>query len=180
MEATEVPTENTQEEIHHHAEHSQDKWVMRVALSSAIFVTFAAIASLLAAHNADEAMLEQIRASDQWSFYQAKSIKNTVIKTKTDLFSAMGKTPAEADLKKIEEYNGELEEIKKQAEEKEHTSRHHLAIHGFLSRAVTMFQVAIAVSAIAVLSRRKQFWYVSILVSLWGLVLFIQGLVARA
>ena len=37
--------------------------------------SLAAIAALLAGHAANEALLEQIKASDQWSYYQSKSIK---------------------------------------------------------------------------------------------------------
>ena len=178
METPEVPTEQTTEDIHHHAEHAQDRWIMRVALSSAIYVTFAAIASLLASHNADEAMLEQIKSSDHWAFYQAKSIKISILKSKDEVLKSFGKEIPETDTKKIEEYNGELAEIKKLAEEKEAESQKHLKVHGYLSRAVTLFQVAIAISAIAVLSRKRAFWFISIALSLFGLLHFLQGLLA--
>src|ERR1700732_1079727 len=87
MEDPEVPTEHLHEEIHHHAEHSRESWILAVALSSALLAGFAAISALMAGHHANEAMLAQIESSDQWSYYQAKSIKQAQMATKIDLLS---------------------------------------------------------------------------------------------
>jgi hypothetical protein len=54
-----------------------------VALSTAILAVLAAIASLLSGEHANEAMMNQIEASDQWGHYQAKSIKAAVLDAKT-------------------------------------------------------------------------------------------------
>ena len=75
MEAPEVPTEHLHEEIHHHVEHSRESWILGVALSSALLAALAAVAALMAGHHANEAMLSQIESSDQWSYFEAKSIK---------------------------------------------------------------------------------------------------------
>src|ERR1700682_5014336 len=74
MEEAEVPLENLQEHVHHTAEHSGEQWISWVALSTAILAVLAAIAGLLSGKHANEAMMSQIEASDQWSYYQAKSI----------------------------------------------------------------------------------------------------------
>ena len=83
MEELEDPTESLHEHIHegaHHAEvEGKNKWIIYVALTTAIIAVFSAITSLIAAHHADESMLSQIHASDQWAYYQAKSIKLTVV-----------------------------------------------------------------------------------------------------
>ena len=47
MEEAEVPLESVQEHIHHRAEHSGERWISWVALSTAILAVFAAIAGLL-------------------------------------------------------------------------------------------------------------------------------------
>ena len=52
---------------------------MMVALTAALLSVLAAITALFASHYANEAMIEQIQASDQWSFYQAKGIKSVVL-----------------------------------------------------------------------------------------------------
>jgi hypothetical protein len=86
MERPEVPLEQSQEDIAHHAHHATEKWILGVALTAAFLAVLAAITSLMAEHHANEAMLDQIRSSDKWSFYQAKSIKANLFNTKIDCF----------------------------------------------------------------------------------------------
>ena len=45
-----------------------------------------------------------------------------------------------------------------------------------LARAVTVFQVTIAIGAIAVLTKRRRFWLFSLLTGTIGTGFFIQGL----
>src|SRR6201987_1388105 len=97
MEEPEVPTEHLHEHIHEHAEHSTERWILGVALSSALLAAFAAVASLMAGHNANEAVIAQIESSDQWSYYQSKSIKEAQLAGKLDLLAALDKPVADAD-----------------------------------------------------------------------------------
>ena len=85
MEEAEVPLEGLQEHVHHSAEHSDAAWISWVALSTAILAVLAAIAGLLSGKHANEAMMSQIEASDQWGYYQAKSIKASVLDAKMSL-----------------------------------------------------------------------------------------------
>ena len=93
MESPEVPLESSQEEITHHAVHAGgERWIMGVALTAAVLAVCAAIASLMAEHYANEAMIEQVQCSDQWNFYQAKGIKASVLMTKMELRRELGKS----------------------------------------------------------------------------------------
>src|ERR1043165_2062531 len=94
MEEAEVPLEHLHEEIHHRAEHGGEKWISWVALSTAILAVLAAIAGLLSGSHANEAMMSQIQASDQWGYYQAKSVKAAVLDAKMSL---AGTAPNEQD-----------------------------------------------------------------------------------
>jgi sensor domain CHASE-containing protein len=178
MEAPEVPLERTQEDMHHHAEASRERWVMGVALTAAVLAVLAAISSLLAEHHANEAMIEQIRASDQWNYYQAKSIKANLLASKIVLLEALGKKIDEQDVKKAERYEDEQKEIQEKAEEMEKVSKSHLDMHTVFARGVTMFQVAIAIGAISVLTKRRQFWYASIAFGAAGLLFLVLGFFA--
>ena len=55
-----------------------------------------------------------------------------------------------------------MEEIKKEAEAKEAESASHMKHHVTLARSVTLFQIAIALSAIAVLTKKRPLWLVSL------------------
>jgi len=170
-EEIEVPTEHLHEQLEHSAHSSQESWIMMVALTAALLSVLAAITGLFAGHYANEAMLEQIQASDQWAFYQAKGIKSAVLESKIDLLKQMGKDANDKDVKNAERYKDEQSEIKKEATEKQEGSALHLIKHNALSKGVTLFQIAIAICAISALTRKKWLWYSSILLGIAGVIL---------
>jgi hypothetical protein len=184
MEEIEVPTEHLQEKIHeevhgegHHAAGPRDKWLGRVALSSALLAVLAAVSALLAGDHANEAMVNQIRASDQWNYYQAKGIKEAIAATKSEILKGLGKELPPEDKAKTEKYRADKERIKDDAEFREKKSENHLQHHVIFARAVTMFQVAIGIAAISVLTRKRRFWFVGLGFSLIGIIFLVQGLV---
>ncbi len=178
-EEIEVPTEHLHETIHEAAEGHHlhmGGFNMQVALSTAILAVVAAVSALLAGHAANEAVLEQIQASDKWNFYQAKSIKESVLSTKLALIVALGKTIEGKDTQKALEYKTDMEEIKKEAEAKEAESGKHMHEHVVLARAVTLFQIAIALAAVAVLTKKRPLWLASLALGVIGAFFFVGGL----
>lgn len=170
MESPEVPIENVQEHIHEHARHAPDRFNMGVALSTALLAALAAIASLLAGSQANEAMALQIESSDTWAFYQAKSIKSVILTTKNELLIAVGKAPNEKDVKKLSEYEAGKNDLEYEAKTKQGEAHVHLARHETLSLSVTFFQLAIALSAITILTKMRFFWLGSLILGLVGLI----------
>jgi hypothetical protein len=117
----------------------------------------------------------QIESANQWSYFQSKSIKEAQLKSKMELLDALGKPTAEADKNKAAEYAHDKEKIQKRAEELGTESKHFLHTHHILARSVTMFQIAIAIGAIAVLTKRQAFWFVSLAFGALGIVFVIQA-----
>ncbi|HWB93900.1 MAG TPA: DUF4337 domain-containing protein [Puia sp.] len=205
-EEIEIPTEHLHEQIQEGAEEKKQRWTLYLALSTAFMAVFAAVAGLLAGHHANEALIERVKASDQWNFYQSKNLKQEIavntdkilqavapkqpIRAGSNAVVAAGKlgvhpagegsaaaTSSEGDHSKdIVRYDKEKEEIKKQAEEDEKASDAHLAKHVPLSSAVTAFQIAIAISAIAVLTRRKALWYAGLVLMAAGIYFLAMGI----
>ena len=175
MEETEVPLEHLHERVQETAEHSGERWISWVALSTAILAVFAAIAGLLSGKHANEAMMSQIEASDQWNYYQAKSIKASVLDAKMSLAGA----PNESDQSKRDRYEKEQEEIKSDAEHKEAAAKSNFHKHEVFAGGVTMFQIAIAIAAISALTKKRHFWMVSLIFGAVGCVFLILAAVAR-
>src|SRR6478672_6928462 len=175
MEEAEVPLEHLHEHIHHTAEHSGAAWISQVALSTAILAVLAAIAGLLSGKHANEAMMSQIQASDQWGYYQAKSIKAAVLEAKTTL----AETATEKDKEKAAQYQEEQAEIKKEAEHKEVEAKSNFHKHEVFARGVTMFQIAIAIAAISALTKRRRYWIVSMILGGIGCVFLVLGWIAH-
>jgi len=175
MEGPEVPLEHLHEEIHHHAEHGGASWISGVALSTAILAVLAAIAGLLSGMHANEAMMAQIQASDQWGYFQAKSIKAAILEAKTTLASEQ----TDRDKEKAAQYQEEQAEIKREADHKETEAKANFHKHEVLARSVTMFQIAIAIAAISALTKKRRFWFVSLVFGLAGTVFLALGFLAH-
>src|SRR6201990_177087 len=150
MEEAEVPLEHLHEQAHETAKHSGEAWISWVALSTALLAVLAAIASLLSGEHANEAMMNQIEASDQWSYYQAKSIKAAVLDAKMTLTAEA----TEKDKEKAAKYQKNQPEIRKEAKHKEVEAKSNFHQHEIFARAVTMFQISIAIAAISALTKR--------------------------
>ncbi len=157
MSEIEVPLENTQEHLLHASVHGGDSLINTGALLSAVFAVFAAITALFAGHFSNEALIQQIKASDQWSYYQAKGVKSSLQELRLDLNKQADGAEAETIKKKIEKYKSEQEEIQEKASHHQESGEQYLHWHERLAMAVTFFQVAIGIVAIGVLTRKKTF-----------------------
>ncbi len=167
--------EESNEHAHHILSEGKEKWVLYVALTTAVIAVLAAIAGLLAGDHADEAMLAQIRSSDQWAFYEAKSIKSELIASSNKMIVAMGKVPAQQDSAKINANKAEQAKIMQEAKDAQKESDEHVARHKILARAVTLFQIAIAIGAISIITKRKALWLASVGFASIGIIFLLQG-----
>ncbi len=182
MDEIEVPLEQTQEHLQHaslHGSHHDDggsgpSLINLGAVLSAILAVFAAICALLAGHYSNEAMIEQIKSSDQWSYYQAKGIKGALQEFRLEINANQSEGKVAKIEEKIEKYKKDQEQIQEIAKEREETSEKFLRWHERLAMAVTFFQVAIAVIAIGVLTRKRFFFYMGAGSGLIGLTAFVS------
>ena len=179
-EGPEVETERLHETIHEELEHEGGSFLKRIALTTAILAAFAAIASLRAGATVNEALVLkteatrlQAEASDQWSYYQAKGIKAATAEAARTSWLAIAKEPPAEYGEKQKRYGEEQKEIEKKAREKEKERdekskeadellHHH---HGF-ANTVALFQVAIALGAVAALTKSRPVWAASLLLGL--------------
>lgn len=160
-------TESLHEKINDEAKEKKEaqRWSLWVAVSTALFAVLAAISSLFAGHYSNEALIDQIKASDLWTYYQAKSIKLEIVNhsAKTDSAKTIQLTHDEKD-------------IQNQAREKETSSAYLLQKHVTLSKAVTLFQIAIAISAISIVTSKRFLWFMAVIISLAAIIFFVSGL----
>ena len=174
MDEIEVPNEHLHESIHEKVEeerkHNEKGWSMYVAISTALMAVLAAVSSLLAGHHSNESLVDQIKASDQWSYYQAKGIKADIKK-----LALPGNPSVAAD---IERYTKEQESIKKSAEILQESSGSHLETEKKFAMAVTFFQIAIAIAAISILSKKKFLWIGSLFIGSAGLFFLLYGIIS--
>jgi uncharacterized protein DUF4337 len=190
----EVGVDKLHEQAHEKAREKRGgaPWLQWLALSTALFAVLAAIASLKSGQLANESLLSmneatlrQAQASDAWSYYQAKGIKQVTRDTEADI---LGVSHASTDAitrarTEAERYKAEGEDIQKEArrleqEQKElaEKSRQDLERHHKFAYVVTMLQVAIGLSAIAALIERRSIWVIALLAGAVGIGLLLYSI----
>ncbi len=155
----------------------------QVAIFTALLATVGAIVSFFGGDTQNKAMLfkneavlRKTEASNQWNYYQAKSMKQNL----AEFASAMAMDPkvAEKYAGEARRYSGEKEAIKKDAEALEAKSKeandhseHALHPHHFLAISMTLLQIAIALASITVLTEKRWLLYGAGLAAFTGALL---------
>ena len=146
------------EELSEHAEHAKEPFERTVAVSMAIIAAGLAIVSVLGHIFANEELLAQQKASDQWAYYQAKSIRRYNSDIARDIFKSLSTDSAGMAGKyagNVEKYEKEGEEIQGEAKKLEAESR----LYG--RRAVRMhagevfLEIGIVFASLAILTKRR-------------------------
>jgi len=185
-EEPEIETENLHEAIKEELEREGGSFLKQISLTTAILAILAAIASLQAGDTVNTALVLktdatrlQSLASDQWNYYQAKGIKAAIQEASLSAWLASGKEPPARFTEKIGRYGAEQKEIQDKAKEKERErdeklleSDHFLHRHHGFANAVVLFQVSIALGAVAALTRSRLVWFGSLAAGGTGIVFF--------
>ncbi|MFM8610444.1 MAG: DUF4337 domain-containing protein [Burkholderiaceae bacterium] len=156
---------------HGHEDEAQKRQTNRIAMFTAIIATVGAIFAYMggatqanAGLYKNNAALKKTAASNQWNYFQAKSTKQSLAELSRDLAT----NPAEKDKyqTKIDRYEkekndikGEAEKLEAQATDWDKRSDEQMHQHHRWAQATTALQVAIALAAIALLTRKKWLEY---------------------
>ena len=172
------------------AEEKKDPWLNYLALATVILAVCATLSTFKGGGFSTRSVMSQTQASDQWSYYQAKSIKSYLYemqKEKLEMeLKALGTKAAQPVLeaygkkieeygKKIAKYDGEKADIQKEAKRFEKVrddAQKHAQAFGI---AVIFLQIAILLSSIAALVKKKVVWLLGLAVGIVGIVYFING-----
>lgn len=154
-------------EIEHAAQHgAKDPFANRVAVTTAVLATVGAMFAYMGGAtqaNAtlfkNNAAIKKTEASDQWNYYQAKSSKQGLAELAQVIVADDQK---ERYRKEAARYKDEKEAIKKDADKLEAEARSwdgksdaQLHVHHRWAQATTALQISIALSAIALLTRKS-------------------------
>jgi hypothetical protein len=184
-EEIEFDTDKLRETIDHEIERSDGRLLRFVALTTAIFAAVTAVVSLHAGSTVNEALVLkseatqlQARASDQWAYYQAKGIKGAIASSAASAYAASGRAtpdslrsiPARyaADQVSIQ---AEARKLEAERDAKSVEADALLAAHHHLAFAVALLQVAIALGAVAALTRQRIALGISALSGVAGIIL---------
>ena len=175
-------------EAHEHAEHAEhaahehDPFIARVSLTVAVLAVLAAAAGSLetveggrAITQSSEAVLAQDKATDSWNEYQADSLKRHMY----EIASVAGGPKADEYAKEIGKDREGQSKAREKAEDAEkdrdarlkesalHEERHH-----WLTGAATLIEIGIALSTVAIITKRRPFWFGAMGLGVIGMALF--------
>jgi len=154
----------------------RDGWTKYVSLTMVCIAVLAAIATLKGGgfstrtlKEMNEATFNQTQASDQWSYFEAKSIKQNLYEIELDHLSAAADAAAVAKMKaKVDKYDkdkADITALAKKFEAARDAARQTATIAAEHSRqmglAITLFQIAIALGAMCLIVKKKPLWIVS-------------------
>ncbi len=156
-------------------EKKERKSLNLIGLSTAILSTLAAIAAMQGGYFANEGMLAQIKSSDSWTQYQAKSTKQHIEAANVTLLKALQKPIPVATTGAIAKLGIEQKEIQKEAQKLQVEAKEDLEHHELFARSVAALQVGISLGAIAALTRKQLVWYIGLGISAIGIGFMIAG-----
>ncbi len=168
-----------------------EAWVGGVALSTAVIAVFAAVTTLYVGKFSSRAVLFKAEESNQWAYFQAKSIKGHTYEIQRDrlemeILGAGGRF-APAAARKYEEtlsaykanvarYEKEKAEIKEKAESLGREGKIAQERAGDFGYGLIFLQISIMLSSVAALTRKKPLWYFGLASVLGGLFFFLDGI----
>ena len=175
-------------EAHEHAEHAEhaahehDPFISRVSITIAILAVMAAGAGSLetveggrAITQSSEAVLAQDKATDSWNEYQADSLKRHMY----EIASGSGGPKAAEYQKEIgndregqAKARDKAEEAEKDRDMRLRESAVHEERHHWLTGAATLIEIGIALSTVAIITRRRTFWFSALGLGAAGAALF--------
>jgi hypothetical protein len=165
------------EEVEEHIHHAKEPFDKLVAGTMAGVAATLAIVSVFGQHFNTENLLRQQQSSDQWAFYQAKNIRHYVAGATRDLLTQAKAEPKSIEkyAKDFEKYKTEMEPISKKAEELQKESEAAGERAESFHMGEVFLEIGIVLSSLAILTKRKAFFYGGSGASAIGLVLAVKA-----
>ncbi len=151
-------------------DHASGGMINQIAMYTAIIATVGAIFSYMggatqanAGLYKNNAAIKKTEASNQWNFFQAKSTKQSLAELARDLAPEDKKAAYQAKVERYEKEKGEIKVVADKLEadgaQWDKQSDEQMHQHHRWAQATTVLQVAIAMAAIALLTKKKWLEY---------------------
>jgi hypothetical protein len=165
-----------------HAAHEANPFISKVSITVAALAVMAAAAGSLetveggrAITESSEAVLAQDQATDAWNEYQADSLKRHIY----DIAADNGGAHAQDYKKDSTDQRTAQDKSRKSAEDFEKERDAHRAAsamlenrHHWLTGSATLIEIGIALSTVAIITKRTPFWYGAMGLGAVGAALF--------
>ena len=174
-------------ELHEHAEHAREHPDLApITITMAVLAVLVATVSLLGHRTHTEEIILQNKVTDQWAYYQAKNIRRHNDELFADLTAVVASKDAEAAAKLHEKYRAEADRYKDEQKELDAKARELEKDAERTRRKADRFdlgevflEVALVITSITLLSGRRIFWHLGLLMATAGIVLSASAWIVR-
>jgi len=173
------------------AAEKKERWLTYMAITTILIAVAATLSTFKGGGYSTRSLLNQTKASDQWAFFQSKSIKSYIYDLRTEnlelLVATLEKQKGNEALaikykgmiedytQKVKKYEEEKEVINKEAKNFE-SLRDECKMHSDkFGIGVIFLQISILLSSIATLSKKKFVWICSLFLGVIGIFYFVDG-----
>jgi hypothetical protein len=176
------------QEMHEHAEDShRDPSLLPVSFTMSVLAVLVAVVTLFAHRAHTEEVVAQIQATDTWAEYQAVNTRRHTYEVFGDFMEITPpKDPVQAEKardrfrQQAERYDKRREELRGQAEKLETEVRHDERRADRFDFGEALLEVALVITSITLLTRRRSFWYLGSAIALAGIAVAATGMLLRA
>ena len=172
------------QEMHERAEESlRHPSLLPVSFTMAVLAVLVALVTLLAHRSHTHEVVSQIKATDTWSEYQAVNTRRHSYEAFADFIDTLPSKDAVQAQKQRErfkqqaaQYDKRRQELRTQAEELEAEVNHEARRADRFDFGEALLEVALVITSITLLTRRRSFWYLGSAVAVVGMVVAATGL----
>jgi hypothetical protein len=173
------------------AEEKKEKWMTYMAITTILIAVAATLSTFKGGGFSTRSLLNQTLASDQWAFFQSKSIKRDLYDSRRENLeiqvASLEKQKGNESLiekynvliadyaQKVKTYDTEKEAISKEATNFQNIREESKKHSGKFGIAVIFLQISILLSSIATLSKKKFVWISGLILGVIGILYFIDG-----
>jgi hypothetical protein len=171
------------QELQEHAEHGHNNPSLApVSLTMAVLAVLVAVVTLLGHRAHTDEVVQQAKSSDQWSYYQAKNIRAHEDDLFSELAAIINSNDAGGVTKFREKYSQEAERYKHDKDEIQNEAR---KLEGEVATerrradrydlAEVFLEIGLVITSITMLSGRRIFWHLGIVLSIVGIAVAVSG-----
>jgi len=162
--------------LHEIEEQKEKRFSRRVALVTALYAVLLAITALGGNKASKEMILSQQQASDQWAFYQAKSIREQLYNTQSMMADAANYEGLAKQLKAgAAKYEGDKKELETEARKLEKERDMYRAKDPYFDFGEALLQIAIVLASISILASSGPVFIGSLVSAVFGTFLMVNG-----
>lgn len=164
---------SAEEEVSEHVHEAREPFDKVVAASMAVIAALLAVVSVLGQHFVTEELLMQAKASDEWSYYQAKDIRRFTAEATRDMLGELkqGSAAGVHYDQQAAKYKSDTGEIQDKARDYEHESERAGRKASRFHFGEIFLEIAIVFASLAILTKAKLLYVMGVSSATVGLVI---------